>query len=309
MDPWLKTRSLRRKLLAVYFLLFVLPLVYLLYVVAVLLQTAHLPLDVACFARASLLIGLPAVLVMSVSALVIMYRALSPVLGATKNAQSFIRELHGEKEGTATQERDEARRISSYVSDLITELRQRLTDVDRYAQQLHEANEKLVQLAVHDGLTGLYNQKHIQHILPIEIERASRFKHPLSVMMVDVDGFKQFNDSYGHIAGDQALRHIAHLLRDHVRSVDIPCRYGGEEFLLVLPEAGDRESLMIGERLRGLIEGHPFATGFPGRTAHLTVSIGLARLSPQTATAKELISLADTCLYRAKRSGKNKVCA
>jgi len=161
-------------------------------------------------------------------------------------------------------------------------------------------------MATTDSLTGLLNHRRAHEVLHMEWRRAERYGRPLAVMMLDVDGFKQFNDTYGHPQGDLLLQTIAHILRANVRSVDHVGRYGGEEFIVILPETSYAEACALAERIRKAVEDTPFATG-NGHTIRKTVSIGLAAHSHEVKTSAELLQQADEALYRAKRAGKNRV--
>lgn len=161
-------------------------------------------------------------------------------------------------------------------------------------------------LATIDGLTGLLNHRHLQERLRKELERAARYHHTLSVLMLDVDGFKQFNDTFGHPQGDVLLQSIAEILRQNVRGADIVGRYGGEEFLIVLPETARDDAYVLAERIRAAVEAAWFPTG-DGYAVNKTVSIGVASYPDDATTPDQLVQHADAALYRAKRSGKNRV--
>jgi diguanylate cyclase (GGDEF) domain len=138
------------------------------------------------------------------------------------------------------------------------------------------------------------------------MDRARRFSAQLSVLLIDVDYFKQVNDTAGHLAGDEVLRQIAALLAEAVRRVDIVARYGGEEFVLILPETGLQGAQVFGERLCDRIASHEFEAS--GRNIRLTVSVGLATFpSPQIESADDFLARADEALYRAKAEGRNQV--
>lgn len=163
--------------------------------------------------------------------------------------------------------------------------------------------------AVTDGLTGLYNRRHMQTVLLDERLRAARYGHTLSVIMLDVDGFKSYNDAYGHPQGDVLLTLLADLLRQNVREVDVVGRYGGEEFIIVMPETTKQEAWLSAERLRSAVA----STGFPGfpddpeMVVLKTISLGLATFPHDTDDIQTLVSIADQALYRAKRGGRNQV--
>lgn len=164
--------------------------------------------------------------------------------------------------------------------------------------------ERLRRLSTTDGLTGLYNRRHLDETLAVEVERSRRYNNPLSILMFDVDHFKRFNDDYGHDQGDRVLRALALAMQDLLRKVDVPCRYGGEEFLAILPGTALAGAQIVAERLRSIIE-EMEVDGL-----HVTISIGVAAL-PEIAVddANSFIEAADQALYAAKRAGRNQVVA
>ena len=161
-------------------------------------------------------------------------------------------------------------------------------------------------MAVTDGLTGLYNHREFYQSLRRELDRARRYRHTLSLLMIDVDDFKQFNDRFGHPAGDFALRKIGDLLRKCARTSDIIARYGGEEFALILPESTPEGSLMVAERIKMEVAAHNFIekASYP---VHLTVSIGIYSSESGEVSEDQMVSLADEASYVAKTTGKNRV--
>jgi len=163
--------------------------------------------------------------------------------------------------------------------------------------------------AITDGLTGLFNRRHMQSALADERQRAQRYGHSLSVIMLDVDGFKSYNDTYGHPQGDVLLRMLAVILRETTREVDIVGRYGGEEFIILLPETPKTEALRTAERLRSAVEGAIFP-GFaddPDMVVLKTISLGVATFPADAEDTPTLVQQADQALYRAKRGGRNQV--
>ncbi len=155
-----------------------------------------------------------------------------------------------------------------------------------------------------DGLTSLWNHRKMQQILRNELLRASRYNRALSVLMMDVDSFKTFNDTYGHPAGDQLLRSVAAILQESVRNVDHVGRYGGEEFMVVLPETGKDAAFQLAERIRSAVEERAHII-VKGEKVQRTVSVGVASCPEDALAPSELVQRADEALYRAKRSGKN----
>jgi diguanylate cyclase (GGDEF)-like protein len=174
--------------------------------------------------------------------------------------------------------------------------------------QLEDANRKLATLSITDGLTGLANRRHFDEVLGAECARAARLKQPLSVIMLDVDHFKKFNDHYGHQSGDACLVRVAHALAAAARRAgDLTARYGGEEFCIVLPNTGPEEARHIGEALRRAIEALDIAhAGAPA--GQVTISVGIAVQPGQGGGDPDaLMRVADAALYRAKDAGRNRV--
>ena len=162
-------------------------------------------------------------------------------------------------------------------------------------------------LAITDGLTGLYNHRHFRQQLNLEISRAGRYSRSLSLMMIDIDYFKRYNDTNGHLKGNEVLKDLARILKDMSREVDIVARYGGEEFAIIMPETERRKAKMLSERLRKKIESHPFENGRKQPNKKLTISIGVASCPENASKAAQLIETADKALYEAKRGGRNSV--
>jgi two-component system, cell cycle response regulator len=169
-------------------------------------------------------------------------------------------------------------------------------------------NTRLEVLALTDALTQTLNRRALMERLDTELDRTRRYSLTLSLLMVDLDHFKAVNDSYGHLAGDEALRAVARVLQREARSVDVVARYGGEEFVVILPETGEDGAVKVAERIRARVEEQSPAGGEPGM-APVTVSVGVATvLSTRIQAPEELIALADEALYRAKAQGRNRVC-
>lgn len=170
--------------------------------------------------------------------------------------------------------------------------------------RLHEEAKRL---AITDGLTGLYNRRHFSQVLEAELARAVRYDSHVSLFLLDVDDFKRYNDTHGHLSGDRLLQDLARLLTRLNRQVDTVARYGGEEFTVLLPQTDKDGAMILAERLRAATEsqlGHGLASG-----TRVTISAGVATYPQDATSADELVNAADTALYQAKRSGKNKVCA
>jgi diguanylate cyclase (GGDEF)-like protein len=165
--------------------------------------------------------------------------------------------------------------------------------------------EEVKGLALRDGLTGLYNFRHFREMLAHQVEVSRRYGWPLSLLFLDIDNFKSINDTYGHPDGDLVLKALADFLQTHVRQADVLCRYGGEEFVALLPQTSASQALLLAERLRAGIAATPIALS--RGEIFFTVSIGLSCLAPRQ-SGDDLVKTADAALYQAKQTGKNRVC-
>jgi diguanylate cyclase (GGDEF)-like protein len=159
-------------------------------------------------------------------------------------------------------------------------------------------------LSVTDDLTQLYNSRYLSQVLRRETKRASRSGRPLSLLFIDLDGFKSVNDSHGHLYGSRALVEAAGLIRLSARETDVVARFGGDEFALILPDTGSEGAAAVGERIRDRIDAHRFLQG-DGLDIHLTVSVGVATLPDVAASTEGLIQAADEAMYHVKEHGKN----
>jgi diguanylate cyclase (GGDEF)-like protein len=174
--------------------------------------------------------------------------------------------------------------------------------------ELETAVAKLEELARTDGLTSLRNHRAFQEAFAFELERSRRTKRPLSLIMLDVDHFKAYNDTHGHPGGDRVLRSVAKILQANLRTVDVVARYGGEEFVVLLLETPGLDAALVAEKLRAAVADTPFEgaeASQPG--GKLTISLGLASFPLQATTGEALLALADAALYRAKHAGRNQV--
>ncbi len=158
-----------------------------------------------------------------------------------------------------------------------------------------------------DELTGIYNRRALYKILDQEIKRAERFKHPLSIMMMDIDFFKIYNDSNGHVAGDFLLKRLCRIINSKIRDVDTLGRYGGEEFLIVLPETSHEGAVKVGEKIRKAVENTHFKGEENQPKGKVTISIGLVTFHGEYGHKMQLIHSADELLYKAKEQGRNQL--
>lgn len=169
-------------------------------------------------------------------------------------------------------------------------------------QNAHNFN-RMKQLAYVDGLTGIHNRRFFEMRIVEELERAGRFQGRVSVIMVDIDHFKKMNDEFGHLLGDEMLRSVSSILKQQLRKVDMVCRYGGDEFAIVVPETTGESAVRVAEKLRRQIETH----FFPGVPRQVTISCGVADYPAHGITRDEVVAAADSALYQAKQLGRNKV--
>ncbi len=177
----------------------------------------------------------------------------------------------------------------------------------RFSDRLRDSVQMTVEMAVTDDLTGLNNRRYLDRHLAALIEQAKAREKPLSLLVVDIDHFKSINDSFGHAAGDDVLREFARRVRRAVRGIDLACRLGGEEFVIVMPDTDAGLAMLVGERLRQRIAGDPFRITGGNQAVTVTVSIGIASLASREDTAEALFMRADEAVYRAKRDGRNRV--
>ncbi len=175
------------------------------------------------------------------------------------------------------------------------------------AEELDRDRRALTELTARDPLTGLYNHREFYRLLREEAERSRRYRHPLSLLMFDLDHFKKVNDTCGHPAGDKVLCGVAGIVRRELRQVDLVARYGGEEFAAILPETAEAEAWAIAERIRQAIAARPLAIS-DTEGIGLTISIGLAVFPDDAASEEVLVEKADAALYAAKAAGRNRVC-
>ena len=213
----------------------------------------------------------------------------------TADESRFCRELE------ALLSRDEG------SSSTIVHLREELRLAEVRNLELVRQNRTLSEMATRDLLTGLYTRWFVKDKINQELQRSQRHEFPMSVLMIDVDHFKSVNDSYGHLIGDEVLRDMGRIIRESLRAYDIPGRYGGEEFCLMLPSTEVGNTMVVAERIREKIDENTIR--FTGYDVHVTASIGVAGVTGEHGfhDAEELIGLADKALYHAKNSGRNRV--
>ncbi|MBI9048735.1 MAG: diguanylate cyclase [Anaerolineaceae bacterium] len=191
------------------------------------------------------------------------------------------------------------------VDDINEKLNAEIQERKWAEKQLRKSEAKFRNLAVIDSLTGLYNRHHFYQIGQQEVERATRFDLPLSLLMMDIDHYKSINDNFGHRAGDFVLSHLGILISKAIRKIDIACRYGGEEFVILLPETDLEQAKNVAERIRSSIMEKPVT--YEGNEIQVTASIGIVSRKKMNTTVEDLLGLADDAMYQAKEKGRNQV--
>ncbi len=195
--------------------------------------------------------------------------------------------------------------LTEIFNYMVGKLREDQEELAAVNDALTRTNKELQEISITDSLTGLYNRRYMMETLSNEVSRADRMAHKFSVLMIDIDHFKQYNDAYGHLAGDDLLIKIAGLFKESIRDMDLAARYGGEEFLIILPEHGPDAARAVAERIRERVETETRDKN--DETEAVTVSIGVAAFPDNGMTPTALIENADVALYRGKESGRNRV--
>jgi diguanylate cyclase (GGDEF)-like protein len=201
--------------------------------------------------------------------------------------------------------RSELGYMTEVFNNMVTRLRQGREELGAMNRTLRERNRELHELSITDSLTGLYNRKHLMEVLTKEVARAERYQRPLAVLMIDVDHFKLYNDTCGHLAGDEVLRNIAAIFRGCLRESDCVGRYGGEEFLIILPETVADDAWRIADRIRSRLAEEDFPTD--SKPVKITISGGIATFPGNGRSPESLLKSADAALYQAKNHGRNRV--
>ncbi|WDP89552.1 MAG: diguanylate cyclase [Desulfobacter sp.] len=192
----------------------------------------------------------------------------------------------------------------NYVCITITDMTESAASHFELAE-IRDINKTLEQMTSHDGLTALYNKAYIENQANLEFNRAKRYNTPFSIVFFDIDHFKKVNDTYGHLGGDEVLKDISRLIDNRLRETDFLGRYGGEEFLLLLPETKEAQAILLAERMRQAVE--EAVTWFEDREIRVTISLGLVEFRPDIKSHLQMIHEADIALYHSKANGRNTV--
>jgi diguanylate cyclase (GGDEF)-like protein len=208
--------------------------------------------------------------------------------------------------------RDEVGTLMASFNKMLLTIEQQAAEINTFAtrldaayKELESTNARLKETSFKDEVTGLYNRRFFNLRLEEELSRYRRFNHPVSVVLLDLDGFKAVNDEFGHTSGDETLREVAQILMKHSRGINVVSRYGGDEFAVLLVETSKAGARLYADRIREVVAKHPFPHG-----KVVTASFGVASLpDDETGTAEDLFRASDEALYAAKRAGKNQVAA
>ncbi len=217
---------------------------------------------------------------------------------------------HEERIGKLESRRDEVGTLMQSFARMLETIEQQAAEINSFAtrldaayKELESTNAKLKETSFKDDVTGLYNRRFFSIRLEEEMQRHRRFNHPVSVVLLDLDGFKAVNDELGHAVGDETLRDVAQILMKHSRGINVVARWGGDEFSVLLVETSKAGARLYADRIRQVISSFPFSHG-----KRLTASFGIASLpDDEASTSEDLVRAADEALYAAKRAGKNQV--
>jgi diguanylate cyclase (GGDEF)-like protein len=201
--------------------------------------------------------------------------------------------------------RSEIGYLTEVFNHMVARLRQGREELANANEALREKNKELEKLSTTDSLTGLFNRKHLMEKLNLELGRSARYQHDFTLLIIDIDHFKRYNDTYGHLAGDEVLRRMGAILKESIRKSDYAARYGGEEFIVLLPETGVDAGVQMAERIRRQMAEQEM--GSDTNRTNVTISAGAASFPDYGEDAETLIRNADEALYEAKRRGRNQI--
>ncbi len=204
---------------------------------------------------------------------------------------------------------EELGKLNLSYEQLVVELKEAKRGAEELAVELWNTKEKIREMAIKDALTGLYNHGYFQELMDKELDRANRYGHFVSLIMIDIDYFKNINDSYGHLEGDEVLRSIGKLIQQSIRTSDSATRYGGEEFAIILPQTDSKGAMIFSERLRNMVEKLKIKIKTNDQIIKVTISIGITTYDPNIVrrSKTEIIEIADRALYNSKHTGRNKL--
>ncbi len=222
------------------------------------------------------------------------------LLNSLRESDEALKQSHDELEQRVADRTEDLRGVNE-------ELRKEIIDRKRMEKALKESESRYRDLSIIDDLTQLYNSRHFYTQLKMEIDRADRYGQPLTLLLLDIDDFKRFNDTYGHVEGDQVLLRLGYVVKRCLRLADLAYRYGGEEFTILLPMTTVNDGAVTAERIRTEFKKERFSP-IPGQDIHVMVSLGLAQHKPQE-DMKAFVHRVDQLMYQAKKEGKDRVCS
>ena len=262
----------------------------------------HLSVEQVEHLRNTFIYGMAAMLSVPLLSFLMMFGWIRLVENLTREVKARSAEVLSED--VKFNEENEIMTIQNVFNSLQQELKDKVSQINDYSQKLIESNMKLSELAITDELTTLHNRRHFDERLIEEASRAERYKRDLALIMIDIDGFKAYNDSYGHPAGDELLKGLGIMIRNAIRKSDIPFRYGGDELAILCPECATECATSTAQKITDLVAAHSFEDGGNSPSRKITISCGIASYAQDM---KGLLYKADKCLYEAKIAGKGRI--
>ncbi|MEW6267083.1 MAG: GGDEF domain-containing protein [Thermodesulfobacteriota bacterium] len=296
----LTSERFRTTFLVFYVLSSLLPILILMYVITQYVRPHLTPNQVDALMD-PVTYGLVIMLVMPIFGLVLMTWWIKSLESLTNEIKTKSAEVLSER--VEITENNEIFTLKRHMDGLFGELKGKISQIDRYSKELDESKKKITELAVTDELTTLYNRRHFDKTLFEQVQKAEKGKYNLALVMLDVDGFKKYNQSYGHPAGDELLRSLGLLLQDYLRKIGLPFRYGGDEFGVILPRKNVEEAAALAHKLVEAAS-HISIKGTKGDSEKLSLSCGVVSYD---GNFSGLFAEADRCLQEAASSGRGSV--
>ena len=299
----LSSLRFRRTLLAFYALCSILPLLVVIYVFYEHMLPILEPNQVEAMRLAGV-IAIVGLLILSGLGFFLLSWWTGRLEGLLSDIRQKSSELLGDVGADEPGLENEMAALRYHFDGLYGELQEKIQLLNQYSRKLIDENIKLSEMASTDELTGIYNRRHFDERLMEEVDRASRHEFEMSLIMVDLDGFKAYNDMYGHQAGDQILHRLGRMIRQAIRKSDLPFRYGGDEFAVILPQCGIEDATFIAQKLVRAVTDKGLGKFEDKGLPPLSISCGVASL---TKDHEKMVADADRCLYKAKAAGRGRV--